>query len=170
MSNGMASGVPPADGWAGGAAAGAGVGVCARVGELINATAHAATVVKTISRILSSQLKSGFIEAPPCSNPCPDCIFRLLASAARSRPRRHPYSTLIPASLIILRRRASLALNASMELVPERARHDRMALVETWLLARPRLHRGPRSQTLAEMKSERKTQSVFGKISQHILR
>src|SRR5215469_11105562 len=40
MSNGIASGVPPADGCAGGAAAG--VGDCANAALLISATAHAA--------------------------------------------------------------------------------------------------------------------------------
>jgi hypothetical protein len=137
----MASGVPPAGGCAGGAAAGAGVGVCARLGEVINATAQAASVIETINRILSSQLKSGFIEAPSCSNPCPDCIFRLLVSAAGSRPRRHPYSTLIPASLVISRQRASAALNRSIELVPRGLAIISKRSSTPELLARRRLRR-----------------------------
>jgi hypothetical protein len=53
MSNGIASGVPPADGGAGGVA---GVGVCARADELKAATAQAASVIDTIERMLSSRL------------------------------------------------------------------------------------------------------------------
>jgi hypothetical protein len=58
MSNGIASGVPPADGCAGGAA---GAGVCARVGELITAMAQAARVIETIERMVSSRLKFVFV-------------------------------------------------------------------------------------------------------------
>src|SRR5450631_4538221 len=54
ISNGMASGVPPADGGAGGVA---GAGVCARACELNAASTQVASVIETIERILSSGLK-----------------------------------------------------------------------------------------------------------------
>jgi hypothetical protein len=54
MSNGIASGVPPADGCDGEAA---GVGVCAWVAELAKARAQAANVIETIKRITFSWLK-----------------------------------------------------------------------------------------------------------------
>jgi biotin carboxylase len=53
MSNGIASGVPPADGGAGGVA---GAGVCARADELKAAMAQAASVIDTIERIVSSRV------------------------------------------------------------------------------------------------------------------
>src|ERR1035437_4140164 len=58
ISNGIASGVPPADG---GDAGVAGAGACASVGELINAMAQAASVIETIERIVSSRLKFIFV-------------------------------------------------------------------------------------------------------------
>src|SRR5476651_1916531 len=48
MSNGIASGVPPAEGGAGGVA---GAGVCASADEPSAATAKAASVIETIERI-----------------------------------------------------------------------------------------------------------------------
>src|SRR5207253_8327393 len=54
MSNGIASGVPPAAGGAGGAAGG---GVCARADEPSAATAHAARIIETSARIISPPLK-----------------------------------------------------------------------------------------------------------------
>jgi hypothetical protein len=116
MSNGMTSGVPPADGWAGGAAAGAGV-CCARVGEVINATAQAARVIETISRILSSQLKSGFIDAPSCSNPCPDRLFQLPAGGSAIVAAPPSLLDLEPGVLDHLAPARLLALNTSIELV-----------------------------------------------------
>jgi hypothetical protein len=50
MSNGIASGVPPADGCAGGVA-GAGVGDCASADEPTSAVAQAARLKETIDRI-----------------------------------------------------------------------------------------------------------------------
>jgi hypothetical protein len=50
MSNGIASGVPPAEGCAGGVA-GAGVGDCASTDELTSAMAQAAKLKETIDRI-----------------------------------------------------------------------------------------------------------------------
>jgi hypothetical protein len=49
MSNGIASGVPPADGCAGGVA---GAGVWASDGELMAAIAQAATAMEKIERML----------------------------------------------------------------------------------------------------------------------
>src|SRR5947199_10580859 len=54
MSNGIASGVPPAAGGAGGAA---GDGVCASAAEPSAATAQAASVIETSGRIVSPPLK-----------------------------------------------------------------------------------------------------------------
>jgi hypothetical protein len=51
MSNGIASGVPPADGCAGGVA---GVAVWASDGELMAAIAQAASVMEIVVRIVSS--------------------------------------------------------------------------------------------------------------------
>jgi hypothetical protein len=50
MSNGIASGVPPAAGGAGGA------GVCAKTGDAIAITAQAASVIETMGRMISSRL------------------------------------------------------------------------------------------------------------------
>src|SRR5690349_3378647 len=50
MSNGIASGVPPAAGGAGGAAGG---GVCARADEPSAATAQSATIIETSGRMVS---------------------------------------------------------------------------------------------------------------------
>src|SRR6516165_10398126 len=71
MSKGIASGVPPAGGGAGGAA-GAGVCACARIGEVINTTAQAARVIETIGRIVSSQLSSGFEHRSQKPQTCSD--------------------------------------------------------------------------------------------------
>jgi hypothetical protein len=54
MSNGIASGVPPAEGGAGGVA---GAGVCAKAGELSTAIAQAASVIETIERMVFSQVE-----------------------------------------------------------------------------------------------------------------
>src|ERR1700692_4633110 len=59
MSNGIASGVPPAGYDCGGGAAG--VGVCAGAGEAMTAMAHAARVIETIERIKFSLLKFVFV-------------------------------------------------------------------------------------------------------------
>jgi hypothetical protein len=59
MSNGIASGVPPDAGGAGGVA---GVGVCARAGALIAMTAQAAKVIETMDRIIFSRLKFVLVE------------------------------------------------------------------------------------------------------------
>src|SRR5215475_10300550 len=59
MSNGIASGVPPADGGAGGAP-GDGVGDCAEAEELISAMAQVARAKDRIERIRSSRLKFWF--------------------------------------------------------------------------------------------------------------
>jgi hypothetical protein len=56
MSNGIASGVPPAEGGAGGVA-GTGAGVCAKPGELSTAIAQAASVIETIERMVFSQVE-----------------------------------------------------------------------------------------------------------------
>src|SRR3981081_412200 len=83
MSNGIASGVPPAGGGAGGVAAagagaGAGAGACANVGEIITATAQAATVIETMERLKSSRLKSVFIVGAMLISqnaaPMPSCL------------------------------------------------------------------------------------------------
>jgi hypothetical protein len=49
MSNGIASGVPPEGGWAGGVA---GAGACASADELTAARAQAANAIETIERII----------------------------------------------------------------------------------------------------------------------
>src|SRR5882724_12765869 len=59
MSNGIASGVPPADGGAGGVA---GAGACAKVDELMTAMAHAARVIETIGRMGFSDLSFTFVK------------------------------------------------------------------------------------------------------------
>jgi hypothetical protein len=56
MSNGIASGVPPADGGAGGPP-GDGVGDCAKAKELVSAMAQVARAKETIERIRFSRLK-----------------------------------------------------------------------------------------------------------------
>jgi hypothetical protein len=66
MSNGIASGVPPADGGAGGVA-GAGAGVCANAAELMTAIAQAASVIETIERIGFSRLKSASLKGLDCA-------------------------------------------------------------------------------------------------------
>src|SRR5450756_2494925 len=80
MSNGIASGVPPADGGAGGVA---GAVVCARVGELSTAMAQAARVIETIERITSSRLV--FVLVPGTVN-----IGAIPAPESKGRPRSVP--------------------------------------------------------------------------------
>src|ERR1700686_2254458 len=59
MSNGIASGVPPAGYACGGGAAG--VGVCAGAGEAMTDMAHAARIIEMIERIKLSLLKFVFV-------------------------------------------------------------------------------------------------------------
>jgi hypothetical protein len=58
MSNGIASGVPPADGGAGGEAGGV---VCEYDGELMTAMTQAATASEATERTISSRLKFLFL-------------------------------------------------------------------------------------------------------------
>jgi hypothetical protein len=60
MSNGIASGVPPDGGCAGGAA-GAGVCACANAGELRAAMAQTVMAIEAMVRMYSSQLKLVFV-------------------------------------------------------------------------------------------------------------
>jgi hypothetical protein len=59
MSNGIALGVPPADGGAGGVA---GAGAWANADELMIATAQAARVIETIGRMGFSDLSFTFVK------------------------------------------------------------------------------------------------------------
>jgi hypothetical protein len=71
MSNGIASGVPPADGGAGGApGVGVGVGDCAEAEELISAITQVARAKDRIERIRSSQLKFWFALAFSSTKAC----------------------------------------------------------------------------------------------------
>src|ERR1041385_2121989 len=96
MSNGIASGVPPAAGGAGGAAGG---GVCAKADEPSAATAQAATVIEKSDRIVV--LRVDFLATIACWNA------PVQHPSAAIIPESTAHSTLILASRITLRQRAS---------------------------------------------------------------